>query len=125
MPQPRLSEALEQQTATSEILRVISGSPTNVQPVFDTIVASAMWLCGGMSRTSYRFDGDAITLRRASTAARPEEIEAARLRLPEPLGSRGSVSARAILDAAVVQVADVRADPDDGAALCGRWASEP
>jgi len=44
-----LTEALDQQTATSEILRVISGSPTNVQPVFDTIAASARRLLDGFS----------------------------------------------------------------------------
>ena len=44
-----LSEALEQQAATGEILRVISRSPTDVQPVFDTIVATAPKLCSASS----------------------------------------------------------------------------
>src|SRR5262249_1486332 len=44
----QVTEALDQQTATSEILRVISSSPTDVQPVFDTIVRSAVRLCDGL-----------------------------------------------------------------------------
>jgi hypothetical protein len=43
-----LAEAREQQAATSEILRVISSSPTDVQPVFDAIVRSAVRLCDGV-----------------------------------------------------------------------------
>jgi hypothetical protein len=43
-----LAEAREQQAATSEILRVISSSPTDVRPVFDTIVRSAVRLCNGV-----------------------------------------------------------------------------
>ena len=56
-----LTESLEQQMATGEILRVISSSPTDVQPVFDTIVESALRLCEGVSATVYRFDGRLIT----------------------------------------------------------------
>src|SRR5262245_51524558 len=50
-------EALERQTSTSEILRVISSSPTDLQPVFDTIVRSVVRLCGGWSGALYRYDG--------------------------------------------------------------------
>ena len=55
-----LSEALEQQTATGEILRVISSSPTDIQPVFDTIVRSAVRLCDGLYGFVGRFDGEQI-----------------------------------------------------------------
>ena len=49
-------------TATSEILGVIAGSPTDVQPVFDTIAASAKQLCNGFASGVYRFDGTLIHL---------------------------------------------------------------
>src|SRR5947209_20490566 len=54
----RLAEALEQHTATVEVLRVISSSPTNGQPVFDTIASSAVRLCGARIATVFPFDGE-------------------------------------------------------------------
>ena len=53
-------EALEQQTATSEILRVISSSPTDVQPVFEAICRSAVRLCEAVNGSVSRFDGRLI-----------------------------------------------------------------
>src|SRR6516165_4020558 len=53
-----LTESLEYQTATGDILRVISSSPTDVQPVFDTIAESAVRLCGGEFSFVMRLDGD-------------------------------------------------------------------
>jgi hypothetical protein len=58
--QAQVTEALEQQTATSEILRVISQSPTDVQPIFDAIVRSAVRLCGGVFSIVLRFDGELV-----------------------------------------------------------------
>src|SRR5262245_39738924 len=60
--QRSLNEALEQQAATSEILRVISRSPTDVQPVFETIAASAKRLCEARECAVFRFDGELIHL---------------------------------------------------------------
>jgi hypothetical protein len=53
-----LTESLEQQTATREILRAIASSPTEMQPVFDTIADCAMRLCGGNQGLVITFDGE-------------------------------------------------------------------
>lgn len=58
----RLAESLAQQTATAEILEVISSSLRDVQPVFDAIVHSAVRLCDGLFSTVFRFDGKLVHL---------------------------------------------------------------
>src|SRR5690349_15716152 len=54
----QLAEAVEQQTATGEILRIISTSPTDLQSVFDAIAESAVRLCNGVFGAVYRLEGD-------------------------------------------------------------------
>jgi hypothetical protein len=71
----RRRRALDQQTATSEILRVISQSPTEVQPVFDAIVRSAVPLCDAMLGAVFRFDGELMHLA-ASHNYTPEALQA-------------------------------------------------
>jgi GAF domain-containing protein len=103
-------EALEQQTATAEILRVISSSPTDVQPVFDAIAERAMTLCGGSMGAATRLDGELLHL--VSYRGTSAVGEAAmRTAFPMPI-SRGSANGRSILDRAPVQIADVRRDPE-------------
>jgi GAF domain-containing protein/CheY-like chemotaxis protein len=105
-----LTVALEQQTATSEILRVISSSPTDVQPVFDVIVHSAVRLCDGVHAAVFRFDGELVHLA-AHHNVTPEALVEFERVYPLP-PSRESLSARAILDRSVVHVPDVESDPD-------------
>jgi GAF domain-containing protein/anti-sigma regulatory factor (Ser/Thr protein kinase) len=100
-----LTDALEQQTATSEILGVISSSPTDVKPVFDTIVYNATRLCGGSACSVSRFDGNLIHL--VSQYNVPTEgREAMRSNFPRQL-TRETAMERAILDSAVIHVPDV------------------
>ncbi len=107
----RLAEALEQQTATAEILRVISNSPTDLQPVFDTIVETVVQLCGGVSAFVYRFDGDLIHLSAHHHTATSRAREVFERHYPTP-PSRVSMIAQAILDRTVVHVRDFENDPD-------------
>ena len=55
-----LGEMRAQQTATSEVLRVISTSPTDTQPVYETIVRNAVTLCGSLFALVFRFDGELL-----------------------------------------------------------------
>ena len=78
-----LSEALEQPAATSEILRIISQSPTDVQPVFDAIVASANRLCDRLFSILYRFDGEMLDVG-ADIHLAPERSNLLRSLYPAP-----------------------------------------
>src|SRR5215510_801530 len=77
----RETEALERQTATSEILRVISSSPSDLQPVFDAIVRSVVRLCNGVFGTVFLYDGQVVTLAAVQNAP-PEAVEALRRIFP-------------------------------------------
>ena len=105
-----LAEALDQQTATAEILRVISASPSDVSPVFRAIVRSATRLCDATFGTVFRFDGELITVA-ANQDLTAEEIAITNTVFPAP-ATRGIAAGRAIVDRAVVHITDIRNDPD-------------
>jgi GAF domain-containing protein len=107
-----LTEALEQQTATSDILRVISQSPTDVQPVFDTIAAAALKLCRASSGAVMTFDGELIHLA-AVANLNPEGADAIRRVFPRPPG-RDMAGTRAVLTCSVVAISDVLEDDEFG-----------
>jgi GAF domain-containing protein/anti-sigma regulatory factor (Ser/Thr protein kinase) len=95
----QLTEALEQQTATSEILRVIASSPTDIQPVLDVVAENAARLCDANDALIYRQLED-----RVNVAAKFGSIPAGAESLPV---SRGFVGGRAMIDRRTVHVHDV------------------
>src|SRR5947209_13517602 len=96
----QLTEALEQQTATGEILRVIASSPTDLQPVLDALVESASRLCQAADTFLLLVEGD--QLRVAALHGSVDE----NARLSNTI-NRGWVAGRAIVDARTVHVEDL------------------
>jgi GAF domain-containing protein len=119
-----LSEALEQQKATAEILRVIRTSPADVQPVFETIVRNAVSLCGSLYAHVFRFDGELLHLVASHNVA-PSlwRHYADFLKAKYPMRPDSSqVSGRVLLKKSVVRLEDARADPDyDQRSARGGW----
>ena len=107
-----LRETLDYQTATAEILRVISSSPTDVQPVFDTIAERAAQLCDAKNGFVFTFDGEWINLG-SSFGVDPQAVEVIRRQCPLRPG-RDSIAGRTITSGAVVHVPDVLADSEYG-----------
>jgi two-component system, NtrC family, sensor kinase len=106
----RLAEALEQQTATADILRIITRSRSDIRPVFDLMTRSAVQLCRGRMSTAFWYDGDLIHMI-AGHGTSPEMIENMRSRYPMPAGS-SSLTARAIRDRWTLHVRDLETDPE-------------
>ena len=106
-----LEESLEYQTATSDVLNVISRSTADVQPVLDTVMETAARLCAADTGTIAVREGE-VYRRVSSTysAAEPEHWAILRQRTIVP--GRDSIPARVVLEGKVVHVEDIRVDPD-------------
>jgi hypothetical protein len=103
----KLAEALEQQAATSEILRVIRSSPSNVQPVFDAVAESAARLCESFDSAVWRRESDRLILV-AHHGAIPQTGSESFLPLV-----RGTVGGRSVLDGRTVHIADIQTEGDE------------
>jgi GAF domain-containing protein/CheY-like chemotaxis protein len=103
-------EALERQTATADVLRVISESPTDVRPVFDAIAERARVLCGADYGAAIRFDGELLHMvgYHGTSAQGEAAMRASFPRKPD----QGSVAGRAILAKAPMQIPDVLQDAE-------------
>ena len=111
-----LTEALEQQTATSEVLRVISASPGDLEPVFQAMLANATRVCGAKFGTLFRYDGNVLHLA-AQCGTPPALVEFQRKRGPFRPETRGTgILGRVIRTKAVAHSADSAADPNPGVA---------
>jgi GAF domain-containing protein len=104
-----LTQSLEYQTATSEVLEVISRSTADIQPVLDSMAAAAVRLCGAASGTIAIRQGD-VYRHVASVGLGPVFDRALRERPLVP--GRGTISERVLLERRIVHVADLETDPD-------------
>src|SRR5262249_9728302 len=100
----QLTESLEQQTATSEILGVIASSPTDIKPVLDVVAENAARLCEATDASIWRIDGD-VFQRWARYGSIPIQVAA-------PAISRDSVIGRAVLDRQTLHVHDIAAEAE-------------
>jgi GAF domain-containing protein len=103
----QLTEALEQQTATSEILRVIASSPTDLKPVLDTVAASAARLCESVNAAILRIEGDQL---RVAAAYGPIPTGVGEFWFPL---DRESVPSRSVLEGSPIHVRDIRDVEDE------------
>src|SRR3989454_8385968 len=102
-----LKEALEQQTATSEILGVIASSPTNIQPVLDVVAESAARVCGADDAVIRLVEGDMLR-----TVAHYGSIALSQSAVLEPL-DHGWIPARAVIDRQTIHIHDIAAEESE------------
>ena len=106
-----LTEARQQQTATSEVLRVISSSPGELQPVFNAMLENATRTCAAKFEILYQREGD--TLRTVAIHGAPQSFVEERQRNPIVSPNPDTTLGRALLTKQPVQIADIRAEIKD------------
>ena len=104
-----LSESLEQQTATSEVLKVISSSPGELKPVFDALLANAVRICDAKFGVLFLTEGDAF--RYVALHGAPPAFAEARRREPVTRVKPGTTIGRVAATKKPAQTADIRAEP--------------
>jgi GAF domain-containing protein len=104
-----LSESLEQQTATSKVLEVISRSAFDLQAVFETVAESSVKLCGADRAFIFRFDGEFLRMVAAFNA--PQAVKEYITQNP-PRADRSSAAGRAAIEHRTVHVPDALTDPE-------------
>jgi signal transduction histidine kinase len=104
-----LSESLEQQTATSEVLRVISNSPGELEPVFETMLANAIRICSASFGTLFLYEDSAF--RAVANHGLPPEFLEVRRRAPVIRPSAGTSLARIVSTMKTEQINDVSLEP--------------
>jgi putative methionine-R-sulfoxide reductase with GAF domain len=102
----REAEALKREAATSEVLRVIASSPTELQPVLDAMAESAARLCAAYDAVIWRLEGDSLRV----VAHHGPVGQVATHVIPV---LRGTVTGRTVLDRQTVQVTDLQAEVDE------------
>src|SRR5262249_54612118 len=117
-----LTEALEQQTATAEMLRVISRSPTDIQPVLEAVAESVATLCDSPDVSIFRMDGGVLQLavHRGPIGSVPPYGED-RVSL-----DRGTAVGRSVIERRTIHLADLSSETDEypeGSARARRFGS--
>src|ERR1700749_2702539 len=105
-------EAIEYQTATSDVLSVISRSPADVQPGLATVAETAARLCGADGATIAIREGEVYRFVASNQAVAADADFWAALRQRTVIPSRETIAGRVLLEGRVVHIADIRADPD-------------
>src|SRR6516162_890368 len=104
-----LRQSLEQQTATSEVLTIISRSPAGLEPVFQAILANATRLCGAKFGTLNLYDGEVV--HRSASYNVPPEYAEMRLRMGRWRPHPGSATAQVVRTKELIHFDDLRTSP--------------